>query len=74
MNWLVRLLTFVLFLVVAGAVGVVIVLERASRYPVEADFLTPWLERNASEQIQGGIVKIEKTRIALEPGQGGARL
>ena len=74
MNWLVQLLTFVLFLVVAGAVGVVIVLERASRYPVEADFLTPWLERNASEQIHGGIVKIEKTRIALEPGQGGARL
>ena len=74
MNWLVRLLTFVLFLVVAGAVGVAVVLERASRYPVEANFLTPWLERNASEQIQGGIVAIEKTRIALEPGQGGARL
>lgn len=74
MNWLVRLLTFMLFLVVAGAVGVAIVLERASRYPVEAHFLTPWLERNASEQIQGGVVVIEKTRIALEPGQGGARL
>lgn len=74
MNWLVRLLTFVLFLVIAGAVGVAMVLERASRYPVEANFLTPWLERNASEQIQGGIVAIEKTRIALEPGQGGARL
>ena len=74
MNWLVRLLTFVLFLVVAGTVGFVFVLERASRYPVEADFLTPWLERNASEQIQGGVVSIQKTRIALEPGEGGARL
>ena len=59
MNWLVRLLTFMLFLVVAGAVGVAIVLERASRYPVEAHFLIPWLERNASEQIKGGVVVIE---------------
>ncbi len=74
MNWLVRLLTFVLFLVVAGTVGFVIVLERASRYPVEANFLTPWLERNASEHIQGGVVSIQETRIALEPGEGGARL
>ena len=74
MNWLIRLLTFVLFLGVAGSVGAVIVLERASRYPVEANFLTPWLERNASEQIDGGIVSIEKTRIALHPGKGGARL
>ena len=74
MNWLVRLLTFALFLVVAWAVGVVFVLERASRYPVEANFLTPWLERHASEQIYGGAVNIEKTRIALQPGEGGARL
>lgn len=74
MNWLIRLLTFVLFLGVAGSVGAVIVLERASRYPVEANFLTPWLERNASEQIDGGIVSIDKTRIALHPGKGGARL
>ncbi|MAV47243.1 MAG: hypothetical protein CBC49_001840 [Alphaproteobacteria bacterium TMED89] len=74
MNWLVRLLTFALFLVLAGTVGAAFVLERASRYPVEANFLTPWLERNASEQIEGGTVSIEKTRIALEPGEGGARL
>ena len=74
MNWLVRLLTFVLFLVIAGTVGLTFVLERATRYPVDANFLTPWIEQNASRQLGNGAVSIGKTRIALQPGQGGARL
>ena len=74
MNWLVRLLTFVLFLLIAGTVGLTFVLERATRYPVDANFLSPWIEKNVSRQLGEGSVSIGETRIALQPGEGGARL
>ncbi len=74
MIWIVRLLTFVLFLTISGAVGLAFIIERASRSPLDAHFLTPWIERNASAQLAGGTVSIGETRIALQPGQQGAHL
>ena len=74
MIWLVRLMTFVLFLTISGAVGLAFLFERASRGPLDAQFLTPWIERNASAQLTGGAVSVGATRIALQPGQQGAFL
>ena len=74
MIWLVRLMTFVLFLTISGAVGLAFLFERASRGPLDAQFLTPWIERNASAQLAGGTVSVGTTRIALQPGQQGAFL
>ena len=74
MIWLVRLMTFVLFLTISGAVGLAFLFERASRGPLDAQFLTPWIERNASAQLAGGTVSVGATRIALQPGQQGAFL
>ena len=74
MIWLVRLMTFVLFLTISGAVGLAFLFERASRGPLDAQFLTPWIERNASAQLAGGAVRVGATRIALQPAQQGAFL